>query len=141
MTTPVRRAIYGKLAADVTLNALLGTPGAGYAKSIYYQLAPDDAAYPFVVMNKQAGTPMEAMGNPDALDTELWFVKGVDRQPTPDNVEAIQARVKALLNDASLSISGATLTFLRRQSDEEYSELADGTQYKHAGSLFRLVYT
>ena len=139
MSTPVRRAIYGKLSGDGTLNALLGTPPSGYAKSIYHQQAPGGANFPFVVFNKQAGTPTEAMGDPSALETDVWLIKGVDRGSSSDNAEAIAARITTLLNDATLSISGASLLYLRRQSDVEYPEEVDGVFYKHAGSLFRLI--
>jgi hypothetical protein len=141
MSTPVRRAVYGKLAGDTTLNNLLGTPPTGYSKSIYHQLAPAGAAFPYVIFSKQAGTPTEAFGDPDALDTDVWLVKAIDRATSADTAEAIADRVKTLLNDASLSISGLTLTYLRRQSDVEYSETDQGTEYKHAGSLYRLVTT
>jgi hypothetical protein len=33
MSTAVRRALYGKLAGDTTLNNLLGTPATNYSKS------------------------------------------------------------------------------------------------------------
>lgn len=141
MSTPVRRAIYGALAGDTTLNNLLGTPATGYTKSIYYQEAPAGAHFPFVIFNKMSGVPTEAFGDPDALENDVWLVKGIDRATTADTAEAIQSRVKTLLNDASLSISGATLLYLRRQSDVEYPETADGVMYKHAGSTFRLVTT
>lgn len=141
MSTPIRRAIYGALAGDTTLNNLLGPPPTGYSKSIFYQEAPAAAHFPFVVFNKMSGTPTETFGDPDALDTDTWLVKGIDRATTADVAESIQARVKALLNDATLSISGTTLLYLRRQSDVEYPETADGVMYKHAGSLFRLVTT
>lgn len=141
MSTAVRRALYGRLAGDTTLNNLLGTPPTGYSKSIYYQEAPAGAAFPFVVLNKQSGVPTEAFGDPDALDTDIWLVKAIDKDSTADDAEAIQSRLQALLNDATLSISGATLLYLRRQSDVEYSETVAGVTYRHAGSLYRLVIT
>jgi hypothetical protein len=141
MSTPVRRALYGKMAGDTTLNNLLATPPSGYSKSIYHQQAPGGAQFPFVVFQKQAGTPTEAFGDPDAMDTDVWLVKGIDRSSSADTVEAIQARLQSLLNDATLSISGATLLYLRRQSDVEYPEVSDGVTYNHAGALYRLVTT
>jgi hypothetical protein len=140
MSTPVRRAIYGKMSGDTTLNNLLATPPTGYSKSIYHQEAPDGAAYPFVIFNKQAGTPTEAFQKPSAFENDTWLIKGIDRSPSADTAEAIAARLIALLNDGTLSISGGTLLYLRRQSDVEYPEVTDGEQFKHAGALFRLVY-
>jgi len=140
MSTPVRRAVYGKLSGDTTLNNLLGTPASGYTKSIYHQQAPAGASYPLVIINKQTGTPTEAFGDPSAFETDVWMVKAVDRSNSADTAEAIQARLDALLSDGTLSISGASLMYLRRQSDVEYSETDDGVRYQHAGSLYRLLY-
>lgn len=139
MSTPVRRAIYGKLAGDTTLNGLLATPPSGFSKSIYDEVAPAGAAFPFVVLNEQASVSIEAMNDPSALEEDVWQVKAIDRNTSSDNAEAIAARIIVLLNDAALSISGATLLYLRRRSGVKYSEVTDGVIYRHAGSLFRLV--
>ena len=139
MSTPVRRAIYGRMAGDTTLNALLGPPASGYSKAIYHQLAPQGAQFPYVIFQKQSGNPTEAFGDPAAMDTDVWLVKAVDRNTSADPAEAAAARIIALLNDASLSISGYALLYLRRQSDVEYPEELDGQMYQHVGSLFRLV--
>jgi len=139
VSTPVRRAIYGKLAGDTTLNTMLGAPSTGYSKSIYHQQAPAGAQFPYILFQKQAGNPTEAFGDPSAIDTDVWLVKAVDRNTSADPAEAAAARIIVLLNDAALSISGSVLLYLRRQSDVEYPEEIDGVQYKHAGSLFRLV--
>jgi hypothetical protein len=140
MSTPVRRAVYGRLAGDTTLNNLLGTPAAGYSKAIYHQEAPDGAQFPFVVFNQQSGVPTEAFDDPSAFETDVWLVKGVDRNTSADTAEAIQARLTVLLNDATLSISGSVLLYLRRMSDVQYPEIEDGVKYQHAGANFRLVY-
>lgn len=141
MSTATRRSLYGKLAGDTTLNTLLGTPATGYSKSIYHQQAPDGAQLPFVIFQRQSGLPTETFGDPSAIENEIWLVKAVDRNASTDTAEAISARIAVLLNDTTLSISGATLLYLRRQSDVEYPEVIDGAQYHHAGSLYRLVTT
>lgn len=139
MSTALRRSIYGKLAGDTILNNLLATPPSGWSKSIYYQVAPEGAHFPFVILNKQSAIPREAFGDPSALENTIWMVKVVDRADTADTAEAAAERVIALLNDATLSISGASHLYLRRQSDVDYSEVTDGVVFRHAGSLFRLV--
>jgi hypothetical protein len=139
MSTPVRRAIYGKLAADTTLNGMLGSPAPSRAKSIYHSQAPDGSSFPFVVIQKQSGVPTEAFSDPSAMDTDIWMVKGIVHDTGADVAEAIAARINVLLNDAALSISGASLLYLRRQSDVEYPEVDDGEMYWHCGALFRLV--
>lgn len=127
------------MAGDTTLNSLLGAPAPGYSKAIYHQQAPSGAPYPFVIFQKSSGNPTEAFGDPSAIDTDVWLVKAVDRNTSADPAEAAAARIIVLLNDATLSISGGTLLYLRRQSDVEYPEMADGVLYQHVGSLFRLV--
>lgn len=139
MSIAPRRAIYGKLAGDTTLTSMLGTPPAGKSQNIYDGVAFQNAGFPYVVLNKQSGTPAYALGS-RAYDNEVWLIKGVDRGTDADVVEAISARLDALLTDATISISGRTQLYLRRISDVDYAEVVDGTIYRHSGSLFRLVY-
>ena len=139
MSTATRRALYGTMAGDTTLNGMLGPAAPGYAHGIYYQSAPDTASYPFVIFNKQSGVPTEAFHDPTAMDTEIWLIKAVDHDSSANDVEAIAERVRALLNDGTLSIAGADQLYLRRQSDVDYQELAAGETYVHSGSLYRLV--
>ena len=143
MSVAVRRAIYGKLAADTTLTAMLGTPAPGYAQNIYYQRAPSKAGFPYVIFQKQASTPRYALGG-RAYDNDIWLIKGVVRSDpktagTADVVDNIASRLDALLTDSTLSISGKTLLYLRRDSDVDYPEDADGVVYLHSGSTFRLI--
>lgn len=139
MSTPVRRAVYGRLSSDTTLNNLLATPAQGYSKSIYFEQAPANATFPLVIFQKTSGIPTETFGDPDFMNGDRWLVKGVDRSTTADQVEAIADRLNTLLNDAALSISGASLLYLRRQSDVQYPEIDEGVMYRHCGAYFRLV--
>lgn len=144
MSVAVRRALYGKMAADVTLVALLGPPPSGFSKGIYYQAAPDGAEPPYIIFNKQSGTPRYAIGE-RLYDNEIWLIKAIDRDDTPgkasaDTADAIASRLDVLLTDGTISISGATQLYLRRESDVEYPETVDGVTYHHAGANFRLIY-
>jgi hypothetical protein len=139
VSVAVRRSLYGKLSGDTTLNGLLAAAPASYTKSIYYGIAPQGAAFPFVIFSKQASTPYYALSE-RALDNDVWLIKGVDRSESADTVDAIASRLDALLTDGTISISGRTQLYLRRESDVDYSEEADGVAYRHAGSLFRLMY-
>lgn len=145
MSLAIRRAVYGKLAGDVTLVAMLNqTPPTGYAKSIYYQQAPANAGFPYVIFSKMSGVPRYAIGA-RAFDNDIWLVKGVVRADpktagSADTVDNIASRLDALLTDGTLSISGKTQLHLRRDSDVDYPEEADGVIYQHAGSTFRLIY-
>lgn len=135
----IRRAIYGKLAGDSTLNALLGTPAPGFSKSIYYQQAPQGASFPYVIFNDQAQTPRFALAS-KAYDNDVWLIKGVDRSGTADPVDSIKDRLETLLTDATLSISGRTNIYLRPESAVGYPETTDGELYRHSGWNFRVLY-
>lgn len=142
--TAIRRALYGKLAGDSTLNGLLATPppSIGTAKSIFYGHAPDAASFPFVIFNKQSGTPVYANVSKPAYETDIWLFKAVDKNSTADPAEAISARLNTLLQDASLSIAGGdTVMWLRRDNDSPtFLEVVDGVTYVHSGSLYRLTF-
>ena len=139
MTTPMRRALYGAMAGDTTLNGLLGAPASGYAHAIYHAEIPADGSFPSVVFSKSAGTPTEAFHDPSAFENDVWLIKAVDENRSADIAESVADRVITLLNDAALSIAGSVLVYLRRQSDVEYAELVQGVTYFHVGSLFRVV--
>lgn len=145
MSTAVRRAIYGKLSGDSTLTNMLGAAPTGYTKAIYHDPAPEGTGFPFVVLSKSSGIPTESFGSYTnggtfAYETDVWLIKAVDQSPSADVAEGIAARITTLLNDASLSISGGTTMYLRRQSDVEYSEVIDGETFRHAGSQYRLLH-
>lgn len=140
MSVAVRRALYGKLAGDTTLNNLLATPPTGVSKSIYHEQAPEGANFPFVLFSKSSGTPRYAM-SALAMDDELWLIKGVDRSGSADTADGIASRLDALLTDGTISISAKTQLYLRRESDVEYGDVADGVRFKHTGALYRLIYT
>lgn len=139
MSVATRRAIYGKLAGDTTLTAMLGPASVG--QNIYYQQAPAGAAFPYVIFSKQSGTPTYSFQTgQSAYDSEVWLVKGVDQGSSADTVDAIASRVDTLLTDGALSISGRTQMYLRRESDVDYSEEDKGQLFRHAGALFRLTH-
>lgn len=145
MSTPVRRAIYGKLAGDSTLRNLLGAAAPGFTNSIYHEPVPATASYPFVTMSKSSGLPTPVFGDASAgrdigFETDVWLIKAIDHNATADKAESIADRLKTLLNDAALSISGATMMYCRRDSDVEYSEMDGGEVYHHVGAMYRVVY-
>lgn len=139
MSVATRRSLYGKMAGDTTLNNLLATPPTGFAKSIYYQQAPQGASFPYVIFQQQSGTPRYGLGA-RAFDDSVWLVKGVDRSTDADVVDAIATRLDTLLTDGTVTISGHTPLYLRRESDVTYAEVSDGVRYLHAGALFRFIY-
>lgn len=140
--TPIKAGIYGKLAGDTTLTNLLAAAPAGYSKAIYFELAPQGALFPHVIFSKTSGIPYYSFKTGGSLyDEDVWMVKAVDKSTASDVCESIAARVDALLQDASLSLSGGlNLRYLRRAGDVSYSETDNGVRYVHRGANYRIVY-
>lgn len=108
------------------------------AQRVYHARAPADATFPFVLINKQTGTPTYTFGD-HAWDDQTWLAKCVDRSTSSNTAEDVQAAIDSALTDAPLAITGGTLLYLKRTSDVEYIETIDGVDYRHHGSLFRVV--
>jgi hypothetical protein len=78
--TSIRRALYGKMAGDTTLNNLLATPPQGSSKSIYYAVAPQGASFPYVLFDKSSGVPTYTMQTgTSAMENTIWLIKAVDQ--------------------------------------------------------------
>lgn len=131
----IRSGIYARLAADVTLTALLATP-----TSIFHRRAPQEAETPFVIFHKAAGNPTWTFGDiSDHLQRETWLVKGIDRAPSSGLAEDIAARVEVVLTDAPLVSAGHVHLYVRRESDVDYGEDDGADLYHHVGAVYRLV--
>lgn len=127
----LRTAIFEALDGDVALEDLV-------EDRIFHKVAPQGSTYPFVVFGKQAGTPQRTFRGP-AVRSDLWMVKGVDRGPSASAAEEVDAALEAVLDDAELSVAGAELLYLRRESDLDYTEVLDGETFHHVGGLYRVV--
>lgn len=130
---PVRAALWARLTGDATLTALLATPAA-----VYHRRAPQDAAHPFVVIDKQDGRPEWQFGA-DRVEWDLWLVKAVDLSGSASRAEEIAARIDMVLNDAPLVIKDRRLLYLRRDEDVDYPEEDGADLYQHVGGVYRLL--
>lgn len=140
MSAASQKALYGKMAGDTTLTNLLGSPPTGYSKSIFYEIAPTGAAFPYVIFQEQASTPSYAM-TALAFDNEVWVIQAIDRSTSSTVARAIADRLDALLTDGAITIAGKTQRYLRRISGVNYSETSGDQRFIHAGHQFRLVFT
>lgn len=124
-----RRAIYERLNSDATLDTL--TTG------IHHAVAPQTAALPVVVFNRQAGTPTWQFAGAH-IQSDVWQVKAVDKAPSASRAEDIAARIDALLTDAPLEVDDRIVLAIYRESDVEFTETSDGQTYHHIGALYRV---
>jgi hypothetical protein len=133
LVVSVRTALYATLTADTGLTRLLASP-----ESVFHQVAPLDARFPYVIFAKQTGRPTWAFDG--RLYGELWLVKAVCEGASATAAEDIDGELDRTLNDAAPSIDAKTLLYLRRDSDINYLEQGDGTDmWHHVGGVYRLV--
>ena len=129
----IRQGLYEKLnTASVT--SLLADGSA----SLRHAVAPPTGRFPFVIFNKQSGTPIQRFGG-NAYDTHLWLVKAVARDTSSSTAEDIAKAIDDLLDFGTITVSGATLLFLARDSDVDYVETDGDQTYRHHGALYRVA--
>lgn len=136
MSLEVRRAIYQKLAGTTAVTSLLSGTAA-----IYHGQAPPDAAYPFIIFNKQSKSRDRAFDKTTAFENEIWMIKAVDRNSTSNRAESISEAVEAELTNGTLSVSGKTVEDLYPTGDVDYLETDGDQTFRHHGVMYRIVLT
>lgn len=103
---------------------------------IYYQIAPEETPYPFVVVSFVSGT--NARRDASDINNELWDVKAVsDSAP---EAATLQASIRAALHNASLTLSGSLASvWCRHERDIALVEILNNQQIYHAGHTFRVL--
>jgi hypothetical protein len=123
---PVRVALATILKEDKELQKLV--------TGIFHREPADDAAFPYVIFFKMSGVPTWTFGGP-SLDNDVWLVKGIGSR---DDAEAIDTRLKQLLNGATLAIKGKVHQDLRAIGDVDYPEVVKGERVDHVGAEYKL---
>jgi hypothetical protein len=134
----VRKAIYAKLNVAAVV-------GSGKATAIYNAKAPESAAFPYVVFNRQGSSPVTyTMGPTLALEDDLWLIKVIADEDSSTSKEP-QEIAEDVLNlcestlGTSLTISGNTVSWLAREYDMPAYEERQGDRYLyHRGFLLRV---
>ena len=124
-------AIYSKLNAATALTSLLaGTT------SIYYEQAPDEVTFDYVVFSNQAGGPTNYYPH-DSRD-QLVFVRGYSTTG-PAAAGTIDTQISTLLHRGSINVSGYTNYWLAREEDVDLVENApDMKKVWMAGAIYRV---
>ena|GEM_PF-3504161 len=133
----VDAAIYTKLKSDATLTGLLA---AGTA-SVYNGMAPQGAEFPYVVFSRASDRDGYTLSSEAHIDL-IYTVKAVTKTPAGSPTKAaagtIAARIKTVLNDSALTISGRIWLSTRRESAIDYTEPANSHIYVHHGGNYRI---
>jgi hypothetical protein len=109
----IEQALYTTLSGGTALTTALG------GTSIYYGLAPLDAALPYVVVNLQAGNE----GNEVLRRNErrVYLVKAL--ASSLGSAETLAGHIDDLLHGATLSITGYANYWSARESIVRYREI------------------
>lgn len=139
--TDLEHALYGQLAAQAGLTALLGPAATGFASAVYFEEAPQGAAYDLVVFDDYAG-PGDLSRSPHRARDVLYLVKGVSAT-SRTRAAAIDAQLDLALHAQEAAITarltaGACL-WIRRTADVSFTEDGPaGTKYVHRGGVYRV---
>lgn len=135
-----RKAIEDTLHSSAPLVALLGTPVGPFTAAIYARQAPQDLSpenYPIIIIAKASGLERWSFKG-FSMKNQVWRVIAVSHGAS-GKAEDIDERCEALLNDAALSITSFANLYIRRMSDVDYRQDADGEAYYYVGGEYRLV--
>jgi hypothetical protein len=123
------KAIYDKLAGGTALTSHLG------GTAIYHMIAPETAAYPYVVYSWQGGGQTNEV--PD-LNDRIEFVRAYGT--TALQAGSADALIDTLLHGATLSITGWTTVTMQREDDYETVDTpVTGVPVYTAGGMYRII--
>ena len=131
--------IVGALTADTTL---LDGEGAGASiaqrASVHNTIAPDKTAYPFAVFQLVGGPPPHNALGQRAYWEYLYQCRVLDEGPSKATILQALLRIDALLERASLTVTGATVKAILRDAPlPAMSEVEAGTVYQQVGASWR----
>ena len=125
-------AVYSRLSADAALGSLLG----GTVGKVFYQQAPDNYAYPYVVFDWQAGGDENL--TPSRMKNMVMHVRGYNTTGAA-LAGTIDARLDTLLHNYTFTVVGWTNFQTMREEDISIVENPpDGEKVFHAGGLYRV---
>ncbi len=122
--------IHNTLKGGTALTSLLG------GTAIYYEQAPDNTPFPYVVFSIQGGGDLNL--SPSRMKDILYFVRGYSKT-SPANAGSIDAACDALLHGKTLTVTGWNNYNTQRETDIENTEVDSAGQTIYmAGGVYRI---
>ncbi len=133
---PLQVAVDTALRADATLIALLADGADGI-----YDGVPQDSVFPYVVIGDDTVRPFDTMTEDGAevtLTIHTWDSPDADGDPVGAKItKQIMAAIENALDQASISVTGHTLTLLRHEFSQVLND-PDGLT-RHGVQRFRAL--
>lgn len=132
-SSEIDAAVVAKLAGDATLIGVL-TDG------VWVDQAPEGSTK-FAIVTLQHETDVYVQPAQSAFEDGLYLVKAVVRATDKADIKVAAARIQALLQDATLSITGYRSVNVQRVERIRYSEVDDVTNviWQHRGGLYQVL--
>jgi hypothetical protein len=132
-SSDIDNAVIALLGADATL--------LGYCPNgVYWDEAPPGSTR-FVIVS-MVEEHDEPMFRSRAFEQGLYLVKAVMLSTAAGNIKSAAARIDALLEQQSLTVSGYDVSILRRDSRVHYTEVDDNNaslRWQHRGGRYLVV--
>lgn len=131
MSAATATALYGRLTAGTTLTAL-GCTG------VYYGVAPEGTAHPYVTISLVTATDSRVFGA-KATTREQWAVQAWDKGASHKRCKQLIDAADALLDEYDLPVGAGTAMCCRRIGElPDLSEESKGVVYRQAGARYEL---
>lgn len=130
-SSEIDAALVAKLVNDATLMAIT-TDG------VYFDIAKPNATK-FVIVSLLSALD-EGQFRGRAYESPLYLVKAVALSTTGADVKAAAARIDALLEHGTLTITGYTLMTMHRTERIRYTEVDqdNDTRWQHRGGMYQV---
>lgn len=133
-SSDIDQAVVAKLAADVTLMALM-------PNLVYVDEAPPGSTK-FVIVSLVTEFDEHQFGG-RAFEDATYLVKAVELKTTgAANIKAAAARIDVLLDNSTLTIPGYSLMVMRRVERVRYTEVDEqdeAIRWQHRGGRYQVV--
>ena len=104
---------------------------------VFNGIAPQGTTPPYVVF--QAMSKVDDYWSVTGRGgNAIYMVKAIDQSPWPKSAGDIDTQVDSVMQDASLSVTGHSLLWCRREEDIYLAEDQQGVIYQHIGGLYRI---
>lgn len=128
----IEQWLYGVLASDAAVQALIGT-------RVYAYLAPQGAKLPYVVFSYQGGHDVRGVGPGRVMVSAIYQVKAVGEGGSFAGLKPIVDALDGLLQGASGSVVDGAVLMCTREQPLAYVETDSGVLYRHLGGLWRII--